>query len=48
MKELNHIERLKLLFELYPDARKSSENVFVLFEKYNIPKYIIDDKDAKE
>lgn len=37
--ELTHNERMRQLIVIFPDVVTSSENVFNLFKKHNIPKY---------
>ena len=36
-RELTHQEKMLLLLKIYPDTRTSSENVFDLFDRFNIP-----------
>lgn len=38
---LTHQEKMLLLLKIYPDTRTSSENVFDLFDRFNIPTKLI-------
>ena len=40
-RELSHQEKMLLLLKIYPDTRTSSESVFDLFDRFNVPTKLI-------